>query len=281
MDILQIKKYLNTFRFSKLDPTIKERLTELKKIAVLSGDQEVAKEIWCLEQVYQIIQHYLKAFNLLKKKEYLKAWMQLDRADIEFSFLRKHFDYSGNKYNLEFLEKNIYQFQRLFPYQYFLSRESVTKKERCSICNQTVSIRKSCGHKVGEIYNGEQCSRIVEEIELLGFAIVKNPFDKYTVLMPQDIEYNYFMLENLLQSINHPYTKWNLEVQKEDDVRYKKLGRNANCICDSGIKFKKCCLNNEDRKIKVDHHKITVLDKVSKDIKPIPRTTFRTTKTKE
>ncbi|WP_178944186.1 YecA family protein, partial [Paenibacillus odorifer] len=171
-------------------------------------------------------------------------------------------------YNLKFTENIIKEYEKLFPYEYFTSRESIVKKESCSICGEINTIRKHCGHKVGKVYMGEMCSRIVEEFEILGFSIVTNPFDKYTVLFPQDKEYNYFMLEKLMPNLKKPYDNWYVDILKEKNPEYRDIGRNDLCPCSSGIKYKKCCLNSDSGY--TDHHRITLLD--NPNVKPIPFT---------
>lgn len=240
MDSQQISSYLRGFKGTELSPDILDELSELKRIAVNQDDQEEAKNIWCLEQVYKVINHFLTAYKQLVDKEYYKAWCKLDRADIELHFLRRHLNYSGNKYNLEYIEKNINQLQKLFPYQLFSSRESTIKTWKCSICNEVITLRNSCGHEVGEIYNGEQCFRIAEDIEFHAIALVTNPFDKYAVLFPENKEYNYAMLESLMGNWTNPYEKWELHIRRDLTEEYKGLGRNDPCICNSGEKYKNC-----------------------------------------
>ncbi|MGG0721479.1 hypothetical protein [Bacillus mycoides] len=99
----QISKYLQEFKGTKLSPNILEELSQLKKVAVDQGDQEEAKNIWCLEQVYKVIHHFITAYKQLVDKEYFEAWCELDRADIKLHFLRKHLNYTENKYNLKFI----------------------------------------------------------------------------------------------------------------------------------------------------------------------------------
>ncbi|EJL29091.1 YecA family protein [Brevibacillus sp. BC25] len=269
MVVNELKEYLQKFRGTTLNPDIPNILKELKRQAVGIDDQAGAKEIWCIEQVYKILGHYISAFKCLKIKKHFDAWNQFDRADIELSFLKKHFDYSNNKYNLLFIETNIVKFQKLFPYQYFSSRESLIKSEKCSICGQKVTLRRSCDHKVGEIYNGEQCCRNVEDVEFLGIAIVENPFDKYGVLFPQGMEYNYRILDSLMEHLKSPYEKWDLEITKELKDEYKGVGRNQKCPCNSGEKYKKCCYRSG--KDRYDHNRITFLEKNKNFQKPIER----------
>lgn len=276
MEFTEIDSYLQKFKGTRLRPNILEELSELKRVAVTNDDQEVAKNIWCLEQVYKITNHYLTAFKDLTDKEFFQAWCELDRADIELHFLRDHLNYSGNKYNLEFIEKNINQLQKLFPYQYFSSRESTVKNWTCSICNHLITLRNSCDHKVGEIYNGEQCVRIAGDIEFHGIALVTNPFDKYAVLFPEDKEYNYAILENLLKNWTSPYEKWKLNIVKEITDEYKDLGRNQPCICKSGKKYKNCCLKTG--KDTHDHYRLLFLEKDPKKFKTMKKQVISTWK---
>lgn len=237
---------------------IKKNLDKLKQSAVQVGDQERAKHIWCLEQILKIKTLFIEAFNLMKNNEFEKAWYNLDRCDIELSFLKSHFDYTNNEFDLLFIEKEIPKYQELFPYDYFLSREAIESDFTCSICGSPMGIRNKCRHKVGEIYDGEMCYRIVNNIEFLGTSIVKNPFDKYTILHTKDTEYNYYLLETLMEYLNSPFEEWGYDIElrkwdyKKTDL-YKDVGRNDICPCGSGKKFKKCCLEKYNP---VKHYKL-------------------------
>lgn len=265
MDSLQISEYLQHFKGKKFKMDILDQLSELKKTAVNQGQQEEAKNIWCLEQVYKVKNNFFSAYKQLVDKEYYSAWCKLERAYIDLHFLRRHLDYSGNKYGLEFIERNIIQLQKLFPYQYFFSRESTVKKWRCSICNQVISLRNFCGHDVGEIYNGEQCFRIAEDVDFHGIAIVTNPFDKYSVLFLEGKEYNYAMLESLMKHWTNPYKKWELHIIMVLNEEYKGLGRNDLCACNSSKKYKNCCLSTG--KDKHEHYKILFPEEEPKNFK--------------
>jgi hypothetical protein len=256
MDINTIKDYFHKFRGGILDQGISYDLKALKELEVSQNNQSAAKEVWCLEQVYKIIQHYLSAFQSLQDKKHFDAWCTFERAEIELSFLRKHLDFEDNKYYIQFYDRVIHQYQKLFPYQYFMSRESVIKKASCSICGETVTLRKSCDHRLGEIYNGEQCCHKIEEVKFLAMAIVKQPFDKYTVLFPEGMEYNYTILDNLMSQINGAYDDWELDILKEKKPEFIRAERNKPCPCKSGTKYKFCC-SNTDKEL-FDHHRITV-----------------------
>lgn len=178
MELEQIKEYFNNYNKLVFDNDIKSQLKGLKAKAVESGQESIANEIWCLETISEIQRLFISAFNSIKNGKHFDAWHSYDIIDIELSFLRKHFDYCNNKYNLEFIDEYSRKYQKLFPYKYFMSRESIIKKESCSICGRVNTIRNHCEHEVGQLYMGEMCCRKVEDMEFIAMSIVKNPFDK-------------------------------------------------------------------------------------------------------
>lgn len=259
MDLDQIKQYLSQSSKLNFDANVKIFLKELKAKAVSQNNEALANEIWCLETISSIQQLYISAFNSIKNGKHFDAWQSYDTIDISLSFLRKHFDYSDNQYNLEFIDEYTRKFQKLFPYKYFMSREAIIKKQSCSICGKINTIRNRCEHEVGELYMGEMCSRVIEDVEFLALSIVTNPFDKYTVLFPQGMEYNYEALDILFKGLNTPYDRWILEIEKKLKPEFEGAQRNAPCPCGSGNKYKKCCYGTDSEIM--DHYKITLLDR--------------------
>ena len=268
MNLKDIKKYL-FLKKTEFNDNIFNELKLLKKQAKKELNEEKANEIWCLETISNIQKMYINLFFKLKENKYenyFETWKLLEQIDIELSSLRRNFDYSCNEFGLIFIENIIKEYEKLFPYEYFTSIEAIVKKERCSICGCTNTIRKRCEHKVGKLYMGEMCYRIIEDVEFLGIAIVKNPLEKYTVLFPQGMEYNYFMLENLMPKLETPYDRWYVDILKEKNPIYKGIGRNDKCPCGSDKKYKKCCLGTEREY--TNHHRITLLD--NPNVEPIP-----------
>jgi hypothetical protein len=255
---------------------ISEELKRLKRIAIESAKEDETNYIWCLEQIYTVKKLFIGAFNQMKEGKFQEAWYSLDRCDIELHFLKPHFNYSDNSYHLLFIEDEIPKYQKLFPYDLFASRESIESDFTCSICGAKMGIRNKCGHKVGGIYNGEMCCRIVNKIEFVAIALVRKPFDKYTILNVEGREYNYLILQNLMKYLDNPFEKWGYEIELREwnyknDERYKNTQRNDLCPCGSGKKFKKCCLISKD---KVKHYKIWGENKKFHE-KPLCETTFK------
>lgn len=246
---------------------LQSEIKSIKKGFVDKNLEYEAKEAWILETILKIRLYYITAYELLKQKEYEKAWNSYDRSDINISFLVKHFDFSENQFDLDFISKQIPKFQKLFPYFLFTSRESIVKKEVCSICEAEIGIRKKCHHKVGEIYKGEMCCRRVVDFEFLGVSFVENPFDKYTFIKPVDKEYNYRILETLMETLSSPFEKWDYKIIKEKLQQYKKISKYNKCPCGSGRNYINCCqLSGKDM---FDHYQITFLERKDGLIKPM------------
>jgi hypothetical protein len=241
-------------KFSDDISELKTSLAEHKKTAVQVGDQTLAKEIWCLEETLDAQAKYLEAFQQLKKADYYGAWCTLEQAELAIGFLRPHFQSEWATYKLDRIEEYVRKWQGLFPYKIFFSPEIVEIEKTCSICNKPVSLRNHCGHEVGEIYNGEMCCRIISKVEFLGTATVSSPVQKYSVPFIVDPKtgqqrdhYNYTLVKYAAQRIEDPFLGWSCTWTKRrhPHSRYRHVGRNDKCPCESGKKYKHCCLKEE------------------------------------
>lgn len=253
MTISDFEKYLSVKRTS-MDLSVKEQIEKARLTAIAENNEEKANYFWCLRQIY-IIQHgFLCAFEYLSNKQYEDAWNKFDTIDMEIGFLEENFsiDYDNDKFHLAFIGRIIKEYQKLFPYLHFLSRENIIKSEECSICGAPISFRNRCGHKPGKLYMGELCLRKVTNMEFKAMAIVTDPFDKYAYITIPDKEYDYGMLDWLMTYVKSPYDSFSIETKKEKKPEYIKIGRNDPCPCGSGKKYKKCHLGTDSELM--DHH---------------------------
>ena len=247
------KIHLGEFSLEEFD----EQIQNQKAIYVSNNQQQQAKLLWIYQTIIEIHKLYVYAFSLLKEKSYYKAWCQLERIEITFHSLNRHFSFDKKLYFLWHIKKSVKNLQVLFPYRMFASSEILKKKKKCSVCEKEISIRNPCGHVVGEIYNGEMCHRIVTKAEILGISLVENPGNKYSVMFLKDEKtdeqvdhYNYDTIDYLFDLIESPYELWNLKVS-QTEIRiedYGNIGRNDPCSCGSRKKFKKCCLTKIGQK---------------------------------
>lgn len=278
MTVREIENYLKKPN-RQLDLHVPGELVKLKEFAVADNDEQTANYIWCLQQVYKIQNSYLTAFKRMKTGQFEDAWNMLDRTDIEISFLEPHFEQYfgcpvGFKFHIGPILNSVKQFQKLFPYRLFASREAIVKEERCSICGKKVSLRKGCNHKIGQLYMGEMCCHEITDMEFLAVAIVSDPFDKYAIINVNGQEYNYAPLEQLMKIITDPFTLWNVDELQVVSPEYINIGRNDLCPCGSGKKYKRCCFGTDN--IYTKHYHINLANRENVEIQPL--TFYKTVK---
>jgi hypothetical protein len=251
----EIRKELNNF-LPNLDEeeleSILARLAELKSYFIAENNQKNLKEIWCLEKIIAIQKIYLLAFYKLKSREYYEAWCLLEEIEICLNQLFRHLNKENELFPLvAFIKQHSLQYQSLFPYSLFASPEFTIKDKICSICHKKNSIRHPCGHKNGEIYDGEMCYQIWGGIEFVLLAIVKFPVQKFSVFFLSDPEteemvdhYDYTLLEYLMDCLHSPFHFWGIHntTIRHPHSRYLHIKPDDYCPCDSGKKYNHCCL---------------------------------------
>jgi hypothetical protein len=254
MILEDIRSYLKAVARRPREPAVEavqEALAQLKRDAVAAGDQAQAKSIWCLEQTLRVQEHYLRAFAQLKAGALYDAWCELEKTELALANLERHDTASWDEFRLDFIQEHTARWQSLFPYKMFYSPELLHKEKVCSICQKVVVPHAFCGHRAGEIYNGELCYRIITKLDVLGVSMVDNPVPKYSVLFLSDKEtgkmrdqYNYALVEYPIKALREPFDAWHVErtTRRQPHSRYADVGRNDPCPCDSGKKYKKCCL---------------------------------------
>lgn len=253
----EIENYL-AGKYTLLDKSIGDGIEKLRQNAISKQLEDEANYYWCLMQIYRIQKGYISAIKSLKNQKYEDAWRLLDYVDIELRYLEVNFDIAQDedRYHMVFIGQMIKEYQKLFPYCHFISRECIIKAEICSICGKPISLRNSCGHNVGKLYMGELCLRKVVDMEFKALCIVTDPFDKYTYVQLLDKEYDYGMLEALMVEIDDPYDEFYVETSKVLKPEYRDIGRNSPCPCCSGKKYKRCHLGTGAELM--DHHKVYI-----------------------
>ena len=256
MTVDEIKRQLQTKRAS-LDADIKNEILKLKAQAISEGDEAGANALWCYETIFDVQNEYYNAYANMKRavelsdeldeegydspksRAYESARNGFDRSDIKISALETNFcilDNALDDFYISEIKVDIQRLLPLFPYRIFTSRETIIKREECSICGKTISVRNSCGHKVGKLYMGVMCCKKIVDMELLNLNIVTKPFDRYAILKVQGQKFDFSLLDYIVPRIK-PYTEWNYKIEKRLLPEYKRTGRNDCCPCGSGKKF--------------------------------------------
>ncbi len=257
-DLVRVEEYLRGIVGRKItdeqfEGQITTTLRVLKRQAVERGNQETAKLLWCYEQILAVQNNYLSAFRNMKEGRYYDAWCLLERVEIESASLVRHFksNLKDDGHKIRFIGKHTKQLQSLFPYKLFFSPAFLHLENVCSICRKPIAIRNPCGHKVGEIYDGEMCLREITKIDILEMSFVTAPVQKYSIPFMVDPEtnqrrdhYDYTLVKYVTDGLRSPFDSWDTvwTKRRHPHSHYKHVGRNEPCPCESGKKYKDSCL---------------------------------------
>ena len=231
-----------------VSPAFWENLSQLKGEAVADDNQVMAKAIWCLETIGRIQDHFVSTFLQIRNDEFKDAWDQLERCQVETGFLDKHFIEKGDEFGIEHARVHARQFQDLYPFEIGFSPGSIVKAAHCSICHTKLSLRGGCDHEIGEIYDGEYCGRVITELEILHVSLTDKPAHKTSVIFPNgNDDYRLSLVKSVADALHSPWHKWSYrrEERKEHHPRYKGVGLNDPCPCESSLKYEDCCLSKD------------------------------------
>ena len=204
-----------------------QALANLKKEVVGRNDQLTAKAVWCLETIAKIQEHFITAFQRLCSGQFEQAWYQFARSEAESCLLRDHFADNAMEFGIAFIAAHTGRFQTLFPLSLGFSPELIVEEVRCSICDAKMTLRQECGHKNGDIYDGEMCVRNVTKAKLLGVAVVDKPAQRSTMIFPDEDQIDrFYPLQQLAQGLRSPWQAWNYreEERRSHHPAFKLLG---------------------------------------------------------
>ena len=225
-----------------------ENLCQLKGQAVADDDQMMAKTIWCLETIGRIQDHFVSAFLQIRIDEFKDAWDQLERCQVETGSLDRQFSDEGEEYGIEHARFHTKQFQELYPFEIGLSPGYLVKEARCSICHKELSLRGGCDHKRGEIYDGKMCGREITKLEVLHVSLTDKPANKFSVIFPNgNDDYRFSLVKSVVDALHSPWHRWRYrrEERKDHHPRFKSVGLNDPCPCESGLRYENCCISKD------------------------------------
>jgi hypothetical protein len=254
--IEKIKTYLREYRSRAedqpaADTEVRAEIEFVRAEAVTAQDEGMATTSWCLKQICDIQATFISAFSQLQAERFYDSWCSLEQVEIGVSFLERHMHFDRDEYGIKFIWQHAGQFQRLFPYRVFMSPAWIETERRCSICGSALSIRTGCAHRIGDIYDGQMCCHIITAGELLEVSVVDSPVQKYSVPFATNAEtgeqidrHDYSLLQYVCSALRNPFDAWSMEWTKmrHPHAHFKGVDRNSPCPCESGRKYKSCCL---------------------------------------
>lgn len=218
----------------------------VKRQAIVSKNEQLANAQLIYKSYFQLFCNLSTYFGLLDRREYKNSWNILQDCFDNIRFIGKYLAINDRR-ELPNLYDLLEGYEKLYPYNLFISSEFIISKSHCSICGKSMQ-SLACPHITGNLYFGEIATEIVDEIqEFQAACLVSHPEDKRCVIEFSDdnrSEAEKFSELDQFLSLNLPHlqkfsVKVVMEMRKRKDII--EVGRNQLCPCGSGIKFKKCC----------------------------------------
>ena len=247
-------------RFRELPDLLRHlgSLAEWKERAVKTqGDELQAKVIWCLEQLVAVHSEFTLAHDSMRSGDVVDAFDRIESILPVTHQIRRHLNDGGGQFGLDLIHNIGWKWVTLIDPPFGFSHGSIINRARCSICQAKVGVLWPCGHIRGEIYGGEFCSQIVEEVELAEVSIVKRPASLLLTNHEERMLKSADKFMELAAKLPSPYTLWVPEsvTDLKQHPAYRGVGRNSKCPCGSGKKLKRCCTNGDP---KIKHWRITI-----------------------
>jgi hypothetical protein len=253
---MSVDKYLKNAKenWRNRDNSHLVNINEAITIAIENNDQRYLEKLNVTRSILLVQDFFFEAFLQIKEGLFYEGWCSLEKAESESeSFRLSEKEKREDRYFTEFIREKIRAIQILYPYKIFGSPEFVTKK-KCSICDGVLSPRNPCGHIPGKIYDRKLCEVVIDDLEFISLSMVENPVQKYSVPFAKDEKtgeefdhYDYSTVRYLFEKLTTPFDRWSFKKSRRLVRNYEiqKQSRNEKCICGSGKKYKKCCIDKE------------------------------------
>ncbi|MGE5343310.1 MAG: SEC-C domain-containing protein [Candidatus Omnitrophota bacterium] len=208
-----------------------------------NGDKK--NQLFLLSTYVNMLREYLVFWEQILKEEYWESWNTLQDI-LDLLRILKKFNKDNTKFYIEFIEKQLTGFEKLYPYKIFASPEIILKDVECSICGKDI-FSLDCNHITGELYDGQMAHWIAKDIERLSaISLVENPKDKRCVFQLENSEADFHLLTYLTKAVKElNASPWSIEGVIET-TRKREIGEldikgDEMCPCGSGRKFGDCC----------------------------------------
>lgn len=219
---------------------------KIKQISLDNKNEKLANSTFVAKQYFHLFGSLAYYFALLQKENYRQSWGILQDC-LDEIYVVSQFADINHRFELPFLKKLLKQYEKMYPYEIFLSLEFVVTKSECSICGKPMN-SLLCPHIKGNLYWGEMaCEKELEIKGINSLAIVSNPLDKRCVIELSDDDRaeseKFVMLDKLCNVKVYGFQLFQIKYNKllKRDESIKKQNANELCLCGSGKKFKKCC----------------------------------------
>ncbi len=240
-----------TFKLNKIRTAV-----DLHSSAWERESDEVLNDVYLLNRFINLMDSYSATWMNIAVSKFVDSWSSLQDSLDHLRSVKKFSNGTGICL-IDFLENQLIELEKLYPYNVFFSMGASVDLFECSICGKDIDSLE-CEHIKGELYRGEMAYGTAKGIGSIDHvAMVKHPQDKRCVVKYEDdgpqFEPVIYLAGLLTSNELNPLSFHHLEFSKrrEKNPDFKKLPRNEACYCGSGKKFKKCCIDKEY--IEFDH----------------------------
>ena len=250
-EIKNLLQSLNDLDFDSSDGIIEELTNKLDSCReTISDDNEsILNEFFVLSCYIYLFKSYTDMWLRIVDGQFSTSWGCLQDSLDGLRTVKK-FAFTKNSKTIDFLEFQLTQLERLYPYNIFTSIGAFFKRIECNICGRDMDTPE-CIHLKGELYNGEMAYGIVHEISPDHLSLVENPADKRCVFSFDDNSEQFKPVRFLSELIREKklvitqFGELKYSKRRVKNEEFKRIGRNELCFCGSGKKFKHCCISKE------------------------------------
>lgn len=213
---------------------------------VAAHAEQYLNDLWVLQQYVRLFAAYGLTWEKILNHHFTDSWSSLQDALDGLRTVRQF-----SRIDIRFLENQLLELERLYPYNVFFSVGMIVKSVECSICGKDIDSQE-CPHRRGQLYGGVMAVAIVKECAQLDHvAIVQTPVDKRCVVSYADDGAQFEVVRHLASMLASKalaisdFGRLRFTKRKRPNPHFQVRRRNDLCFCGSGAKFKKCCISKQ------------------------------------
>lgn len=250
--VVSILKKIDTRNY---DDAIKEAEAIVKLIKSIKDSAFEEAELnatYVLTTFFELLISLSVYWRDIENESYHESWCALQDGMDRLRHLKKFYPHKNKV--VCFFEQQLIKLETLYPYKLFSSPGFIVGRFECSICGNDID-SDLCQHMKGELYFGEVAYAVARDLKDIDhFAFVTNPTNKRLTIGCDDSHSQFNLFKDAVLHFNKrklsPLGFSNVELYEfvRPDPEWVKLPRNSKCYCGSGNKYKKCCINNSEKK---------------------------------
>lgn len=200
-------------------------------------------DLFVLDCYIDFLESYAGLWKKIAEEEYSSSWTSLQDAFDSLRLVRKF-----SSLDISLFENQLTELEKAYPYNIFMSVGMTVEMFECSICGIDID-SQACIHRRGQLYRGKMAVAVARNItDLDHVSLVEDPEDKRCVMTYEDGSPAFDVVRciaRLLKARQMHISQFGtlaFSKRKLPNPEYRRQGRNSPCFCDSGKKFKFCCL---------------------------------------